>query len=65
MTINSIEFYQVVARRSSDLSVARAQAIASVILPGVVMLSPPFVAVNAVDPDWTVTVTARARVYQR
>jgi len=39
--------------------------IASVILPGAVMLSPPFVAVNAVDPDWTVTVTARARVHQR
>jgi len=31
--------------------------IASVILPGAVMLSPPFVAVNAVDPDWTVTIT--------
>lgn len=54
--INSIEFY-LVARRSSNLSVVCAQAIASVILPGVMMLSLPFVTVNAADPDWTMMIT--------
>ncbi|MCJ7632733.1 hypothetical protein MUP77_10135 [Candidatus Bathyarchaeota archaeon] len=39
------------------LTISLFALIASVILPGVVMLSPPFVAVNAVDPDWTVTIT--------